>query len=105
MAKTFTDKNEALADWDNQERTGHMIRKNKKVMTKKFEEQELRAFIKDVKGDMYEIGIETPTTKPMSYTMLLTMISAVALSNDVSFESLLDEMLAMKNANMIGELQ
>ena len=107
MPKIYTEKEKALADWDNQyEDIGKQSLDNTqiKATTTRLEDEELRAFIKETDGDMMEIAINMPSTKPLAYGMLLTMIEAIALNSGESFESVMKELTAMRESKIISQV-
>ncbi len=104
MEKIYAEKERALADWDNQHKETLVEESNFDKTQMRLKDEELRAFIQETDGDMIRIAVNMPSTKPLAYGMLLTIIKAIAINNDESFESVLNELTAMHSADIVGKV-
>ena len=103
--KTYTEKEKALADWDNQHddnRGPHEMRETEVTNIKpKVLGKELRAFLEEVDGKGFVTVVELPQPMAVANWMLLAILETISLQENESFEDIFTRMLEMKASDVL----
>ena len=67
-------------------------------------DEELRVFIQESNDNFMDLAIDMPSTKYLTYAMLITVIEAIAANNRESFDSVLNELSEMRVGKKISEI-
>ena len=102
MAKVYTEKEQALTDWDNQQiKDGSKYERSDRTEIK-LTDEELRVSIHARHGEAMDMAIALPSTKYLTYAMLITVLDAIAANNGDSFEGVISELSDMRVGKKIS---
>ena len=104
MAKIYTEKERALEDWDDQYNSpvSELLWSGKTKV--RLTDEELRVFIQESNDNLMDLAIDMPSTKYLTYAMLITVIEAIAANNRESFDSVLNELSEMRVGKKISKI-